>query len=145
MIRFMLDPKSGVPIYRQIQDQIRCGIAAGKLRSAEQLPTVRALAVDLAVNPNTIIKAYSELERLGILTTEQGSGTYVAPQPVVALSARERQDKLATLCNEFLSQAAQYGFGPADVLQAVRTLMTEVHSRESMGRARAGDRGRQAH
>jgi GntR family transcriptional regulator len=145
MIRFMLDPKSGVPIYRQIQDQIRCGIAAGKLRPAEQLPTVRALAVDLAVNPNTIIKAYTELERLGILTTEQGSGTYVAPQPVVALSARERQDKLATLCNEFLSQAARYGFSSADVIQAVRSLMTEVHTREPMGRARVGDRGRQAH
>ena len=145
MIRFTLDPKSGVPIYRQIQDQVRYGIASGKLRPTEQLPTVRALAVDLAVNPNTIIKAYTELERLGILTTEQGSGTFVAPQPAVTLSPRERQDKLAALCNEFLAQVAQYGFGPADVLQAVRTLMTEVHTREPMGRARTGDRGRQAH
>jgi GntR family transcriptional regulator len=145
MIRFTLDPKSGVPIYRQIQDQIRYGIASGKLRPTEQLPTVRALAVDLAVNPNTIIKAYTELERLGILTTEQGSGTFVAPQPAVTLSPRERHDKLAALCNEFLAQVAQYGFGPADVLQAVRTLAMEVHTREPMGRTRTGDRGRQAH
>jgi hypothetical protein len=79
------------------------------------------------------------------LTTEQGSGTFVAPQPAVTLSPRERQDKLAALCNEFLAQVAQYGFGPADVLQAVRTLTTEVHTRESIGRTRTGDRGRQAH
>ena len=60
MITFSLNPKSGVPIYRQIQDQIRFGITSGRLRAGEQLPTVRALAVDLAVNPNTVIKAYTE-------------------------------------------------------------------------------------
>ena len=78
MITFALDPKSGVPIYRQIQDQIRYGIASGLLEAGEQLPTVRALAVELSVNPNTVIKAYSELEREGMLTTEQGTGTFVA-------------------------------------------------------------------
>src|SRR5437763_4917295 len=112
MITLTLDPKSGVPIYRQIQDQIRYGIASGRLRPGEQLPTVRALAVDLAVNPNTVIKAYSELERLGVLTTEQGTGTFVAPLPAVALSAADRQGKLRALCAEFLGQAARYGFGP---------------------------------
>src|SRR5437870_6488469 len=98
MIRFTLDQKSGVPIYRQIQDQIRYGIASGRLRPGEQLPTVRALAVDLAVNPNTVIKAYTELERLGVLTTEQGSGTFIAPEPAQALSPRDRQAKLRALC-----------------------------------------------
>ena len=63
MITFTLDPKSGVPIYRQIQDQVRYGIASGLLLPGEQLPTVRALAVELSVNPNTVIKAYTELER----------------------------------------------------------------------------------
>src|SRR5438128_2184037 len=101
MITFSLDPKSGVPIYRQIQDQVRYGIAAGKLRPGEQLPTVRQLAVDLSVNPNTVIKAYTELERQGVLTTEQGSGTYVAPQPAVTLDAKNRQAKLRALCAEF--------------------------------------------
>jgi GntR family transcriptional regulator len=125
MITFSLDPKSGVPIYRQIQDQVRYGIASGRLRPGEQLPTVRALAVDLAVNPNTVIKAYTELERQGVLATEQGSGTFVAPQPAVALAAEDRQAKLRALCSEFLGQAARYGFGPEDVLRSIRKLMAE--------------------
>ena len=125
MITFALDPKSGVPIYQQIQDQVRYGVAAGRLRPGEQLPTVRALAVDLAVNPNTVIKAYTELERQGFLTTEQGSGTFVAPRPAVALAPADRQAKLRALCAEFLGQVAQYGFGPDDVLRAVRKLLAE--------------------
>jgi GntR family transcriptional regulator len=128
MISFSLDPKGGVPIYRQIQDQIRYGIASGRLRPGEQLPTVRALAVDLSVNPNTVIKAYTELERQGVLTTEQGSGTFVAPQPAVVLTAQDRQAKLKALCAEFLGQVAAYGFGPDDVLRAVRKLMAEHQS-----------------
>src|SRR6516225_589381 len=122
MITFSLDPKSGVPIYRQIQDQVRYGIASGRLRPGEQLPTVRSLAVDLAVNPNTVIKAYSELERQGVLTTEQGSGTFIAQLPAVALGPEDRQAKLSALCAEFLGQAAHYGFGPDDVIRAVRKL-----------------------
>src|SRR5713226_7302699 len=110
MITFALDSKSGVPIYRQIQDQVRYGIASGLLQAGEQLPTVRALAVELSVNPNTVIKAYSELEREGILTTEQGSGTFVAPQTTGLLSEAQRQAKLESLCSEFLAQAARYGF-----------------------------------
>src|SRR5438309_11778684 len=98
MIAFKLDPRSGVPVYRQIQDQIRYGIASGLLSSGEQLPTVRALAVELKVNPNTVIKAYSDLEREGILTTEQGSGTFVGPEPRAALSDETRAAKLEGLC-----------------------------------------------
>ena len=128
MISFSLDSKSGVPIYRQIQDQIRYGIASGLLSPGEQLPTMRALAVELSVNPNTVIKAYTELERQGILTTEQGSGTFVAPQPAVALTEEDRQDKLKALCAEFLGQAARYGFGPDDVLRAIPKLMRERRS-----------------
>src|SRR3954468_8497661 len=128
MVSFSLDPKSGVPIYRQIQDQIRYGIASGRLRPGEQLPTVRSLAVELKVNPNTVIKAYTELEREGVLTTEQGSGTFVAPQPALSLDGADRQAKLNALCAEFLSQAARYGFGPADVIRAVRKLTGEGRS-----------------
>jgi GntR family transcriptional regulator len=125
MIQFILDPKSGVPIYRQIQDQIRYGVGSGKLLPGEQLPTVRALAVELSVNPNTVIKAYTELERSGVLTTEQGSGTFVAPEPAQQLSARDRHDKLKALCVEFLSQVGRYGFGPDDVMQTIRRLQAE--------------------
>jgi len=124
-MQFTLDPKSGVPIYRQIQDQIRYGIGSGKLRPGEQLPTVRALAVELSVNPNTVIKAYTELERTGVLTTEQGSGTFVAPQPALELTARDRNDKLKALCVEFLSQIGRYGFGADEVVQTIRKLQAE--------------------
>jgi GntR family transcriptional regulator len=122
MIAFLLDAKSGVPIYRQIQDQIRYGIASGLVNPGEQLPTVRALAVELSVNPNTVIKAYTELEREGILTTEQGTGTFVAPQPTVAVSDVNRHAKLDSLCSEFLAQAARYGFAPTEVLKAIQQL-----------------------
>lgn len=111
-----------MPIYRQIQDQIRYGIASGRLMPGEQLPTVRALSVELQINPNTVIKAYTELERQAVLTTEQGSGTFVAEVPAHSLSEDERTAKLRSLCAEFLSQAAQYGFAPAEVLQTIRAL-----------------------
>src|SRR5205823_11274763 len=123
MIAFKLNPKSGVPVYRQIQDQIRYGIASGLLNPSEQLPTVRALAVELAVNPNTVIKAYSELEREGILTTEQGSGTFVAAEQPVTLSDENRQGKLQSLCLEFLAQAARYGFSSEDIVRAIHSLV----------------------
>jgi len=123
MIRFQLNAKSGVPIYRQIQDQIRYGIASGLLTSGEQLPTVRSLAVELAVNPNTVIKAYSELEREGILTTQQGSGTYVASQPIAPVADENRQAKLESLCSEFLANASRFGFSPQDAMSGIESLM----------------------
>src|SRR5258708_17181977 len=129
MITFILDSKSGVPIYRQIQDQVRYGIAAGLLTPGEQLTTVRALAVELSVNPNTVIKAYTELERQGIVTTEQGSGTFVAPSPALVVPEPERQAKLAPLFAEFLAQAPRHGFSCAQLLKAIQAQETRsTHS-----------------
>jgi GntR family transcriptional regulator len=122
MITFKLDSKSGVPIYRQIQDQIRYGIASGLLNPGEQLPTVRALAVELKVNPNTVIRAYSELERDGVVSSEQGSGTFISAEPVAPLPETERHAKLDSLCSEFLADIARYGFSPDDVIAAIRRL-----------------------
>ena len=124
MITFHLDSKSGVPIYRQIQDQVRYGVASGLLNPGEQLPTVRALAVELSVNPNTVIKAYSELEREGLLTSEQGSGTFISAEPVVPVSEENRLEKLESLCSEFLAQAAWYGFSFEDVQVAMQRIAT---------------------
>jgi GntR family transcriptional regulator len=122
MALIRLNMNSGVPIYRQIQDQIRLAIASGGLQPGEQLPTVRALAVDLAVNPNTIIKAYSELEREGVLTTEQGSGTFVGAATQEPMSKGERRDKLESLCTEFLAHAARYGFSPREIVEALKSI-----------------------
>jgi GntR family transcriptional regulator len=109
MIDFKLDAKSGIPFYRQIIDQIRFGIANGKLAVGEQLPTVRALAVELKINLNTVIKAYKELEIQRVLDSQQGTGTFInASGP--ALPDNERQEKLRAICSEYVTIASAYGF-----------------------------------
>ena len=109
MVEFKLDLKSGVPFHRQIVDQIRYGIASDRLMPGEQLPTVRELAVNLQINPNTVRKAYSELEILGILDTQQGTGTFVSNQQV-EISADEKQRMLEQICDELVARGHQYGF-----------------------------------
>ena len=115
MINFILDPSGGMPFYRQIIDQIKFGIASGKLKTGEQLPTVRALAVQLKVNLNTIAKAYKELEILGILDTQQGSGTFINANGIV-LSDEEKQKKIRDICKEFLTVTFTYGFSIDEVI-----------------------------
>ena len=113
-INFRLDPASGVPFYRQVIDQTLAGIATGALAPGEQLPTVRTLAVELQVNLNTVAKAYKELEIRGVLTTQQGSGTYVAPVQVERDEV-ERRRLVVQLVDEFLARAAAGGLPPEEV------------------------------
>jgi GntR family transcriptional regulator len=108
MIKFILDPKGGTPYYRQIIDQIRFGIASGKLAVGEQLPTVRSLAVELKVNLNTVAKAYKELEIQNILETYQGTGTFIHKIENL-LSDKEKQNKMQEICREFMTIAYTYG------------------------------------
>ena len=112
---FRLDPASGVPFYRQVIDQILAGIATGALSPGEQLPTVRTLAVELQVNLNTVAKAYKELEIRGVLHTQQGSGTYIAPVQVERNEV-ERRRQVVQLVDEFLARAAAAGLPPDEVL-----------------------------
>ncbi len=109
MIKFSLDVKSGVPFHRQIVDQIRYGIASQALLPGEQLPTVRELAVQLQVNPNTIRKSYTELEILGILDTQQGTGTFVGSRQV-EIGPDEKEKMLKLICDELVARGHQYGF-----------------------------------
>ena len=127
-MHFALDPKSGIPFYRQIIDQIRYGIAAGKLKVGDQLPTVRALAVELKINLNTISKAYRELEIKNILETQQGSGTFIAPVKV-DISDDERGKKLTGICNELQSIAAIYGFNLEDLIKELQQRQGADHER----------------
>ena len=115
MISFKLDPKSGIPFYRQIIDQIRYGIVTGNLSVGEQLPTVRALAVELKVNLNTVSKAYKELEIQKILETHQGTGTFIGPVSV-KIAPDERAAKLTSICAEFYTIAASYGFTAQEMM-----------------------------
>ena len=116
MIDFKLDPKSGVPFYRQIIDQIRYGVASGRLKVGEQLPTVRALAVALKVNLNTVNKAYKELEIQSVLETQQGTGTFIGPIHI-QIPEEERQKKLSNICSEYLSIASSYGFSIDEMIK----------------------------
>lgn len=120
MIHFNLNPAGGAPFYRQIIDQIKFGIASGNLKAGEQLPTVRALAVQLKVNLNTIAKAYKELEILGILDTQQGSGTFINANGFV-LTDEEKHRKIHDICKEFLTIAYTYGFSKEDLINELQT------------------------
>src|SRR5208337_1111932 len=103
-IRFRLDAGSGVPAYRQIIDQVQGGLASGALVSGDQLPTVRQLSVDLTINPNTVLRAYRELEIRGVLDTQQGTGTFIAERKVIPDDA-ERNRRLEQLVSEFVARA----------------------------------------
>ena len=115
MIDFKLDPKAGIPFYRQIIDQIKFGIASGNLKIGEQLPTVRALAVELKVNLNTVAKAYKELEIQNVLETQQGTGTFISNTEIL-ISEKEKTKKLQDICNEFSTIAFSYGFTVKDLI-----------------------------
>src|ERR1035441_2350097 len=106
---FRLDLHSGVPVYRQIIDQVLGGIAAGTLTAGHQLPTVRQVAVDLSINPNTVVRAYRELEIRGVLETQQGTGTFISQQKVKHEEAGG-QRQLTQLAGEFVSGAGAAGF-----------------------------------
>src|SRR5882724_3597504 len=80
--QFKLDARTGVPVYRQLIDQVQAGIASGTLASGDQIPTVRQVAVDLEINPNTVLRAYRELEIRGVLDTQQGTGTFISDRKV---------------------------------------------------------------
>jgi len=121
MINFLLDPKDGSPFYRQIIDQIKFGIASGKLKVGEQLPTVRALAVELKVNLNTVAKAYKELEIQHILETQQGTGTFIDSNDIL-LTEKEKQKKIQDICREFSTIAFTYGFSIDNIINELQKM-----------------------
>jgi GntR family transcriptional regulator len=117
-VEFQCDPTSRVPIYRQLMDQIRQAVARGKLQPGRRLPSVRVLSRELVVNPNTVARAYTELERDGLLNTRQGLGVFVAA-PQDDLTAAARRDRFNTALDGFLTEAVHLGFSADDVLASV--------------------------
>lgn len=118
-IPFSLDPKSGVPYYKQIILQVELAIADGRLVTGDQLPTVRSLAVDLQINPNTVGRAYNELEIRGIVNTQQGTGTFISDKEV-NLSDVEREQILEEMVLNFLGKARSYGFESEELIKAIQ-------------------------
>ena len=126
--QFRLDAHSGVPVYRQIIDQVQAGIASGVLGPGDQIPTVRQVAVDLAINPNTVLRAYRELEIRGTLDSQQGTGTFISDRKVKPDEA-EHDRRLEQLVNEFVARAGSGGFTLVELLEALRTRMPESDKR----------------
>jgi GntR family transcriptional regulator len=125
---FRLDDHSGVPVYRQLIDQVQGAIATGALRPGDQLPTVRLVAVELAINPNTVSRAYREMEIRGILDTQQGTGTFIADRQL-APSKEERTRQLAQLVGEFVSRAGSAGLTVGELIGALQALLPESDER----------------
>ena len=115
---FRLDSASGVPFYRQIIEQVLLAVADGRLAAGAQLPTVRQLAVDLSVNPNTVAKAYREMEIRGIVQTQQGTGTFVATRKADRRGS-ERKRVLEGLLDRFVSLASASGFSIVELSEAL--------------------------
>jgi GntR family transcriptional regulator len=126
--RLLLDLHSGTPVYRQIMDQVRGGIASGMLRAGDQLPTVRQLAVDLAINPNTVVRAYRELELGGLLETHQGTGTFISEQKMKRADA-ERERQLAQIVADCVARAGAAGFTVDELIEQLRDLAKEPNRR----------------
>ncbi|MBL9137369.1 MAG: GntR family transcriptional regulator [Verrucomicrobiales bacterium] len=123
-MQLRIHPSSGVPIYRQVVDQIRYLITSGRLAPGAELPGIRALAEQLLVNPNTIARAYLELERAEMLMKRHGAGTYVAESPR-KLTRNQRASALTESVDALLMQAAQLGVGYEEVVE----LLEERHAR----------------
>ena len=117
--RIRLDEHSGVPVYRQIIDQVRVGIASGALQIGDQLPTVRQLAVDLSINPNTVVRAYRELELGGLLDSTQGMGTFIRTQEIEG-GKHERARQLSQIVTDAIARAGSVGFSVQDLIEELR-------------------------
>jgi len=128
LFTFRLDPRSGVPVYRQLIDQVQAGIASGNLASGDQLPTVRQVAVDLEINPNTVLRAYRELEIRGILDTQQGTGTFISDRKVPQDDA-EHERQLDQLVSDFVARAGAGGFTVKDLIDRLRERIPEPEKR----------------
>lgn len=122
-----LEFHSGIPVYKQIIHHVQAAVAAGRLRAGDQLPTVRALHQKLGVNPNTVAKAYRELEHLGVISTERGSGCFVAPvaEPP-ARSAEEREAAVTQLCARFAAEARSHGISIEELVQRINQPQSHV-------------------
>ena len=114
-MEIQVDHESGAPIYVQIMEQIKHLVATGRLRPGDQLLTIRQLAVDLRVNPNTVVHAYHELDRQGVISTQQGRGTFIAARPDEGRLAEMRKERLRAIVREALLQALSLGYEKEEI------------------------------
>ncbi len=117
-MKLNIDPESSVPIYVQIEDGIHSLIAAGQLQPGEQLPTIRELAADIRVNLNTVARAYFELDKEGVISTQRGKGTFVSGKPDEDQIAKKRLKLLQSIIESALEEAHRLGYSAAEIKSA---------------------------
>lgn len=127
MLHFQINNQAGLPVYRQLLDQIKYYIASGALGPGDQLPSIRELAQTLAINPTTVVRVYSDLEHEGVIAMKQGKGAFVA-SPVFHMSHSARERKLRELARRLAVEATQMGASTEQVLQAVQDELAELHA-----------------
>ena len=119
-LTFHLDFHSGLPIYTQLVNQLQSQLANKLLKTGDQLPTVRALALELSVNFNTVARAYRILNEARIISTQQGRGTYIIEIPTPEVNKKLKLESLTMLTQRFITEAFRLGFSEREVSQMVR-------------------------
>lgn len=132
-MNLQIDSESKVPIYVQIEEQVRALIAAGQLRPGEQLPTIRELAADLRVNYNTVARAYMELDHDGVISTQRGRGTFVAGVPDDEQMARKRRKKLHAVVRSAIDEARMLGYDLEEIDEAFGEELAACREEERRG------------
>ncbi|MBI1387372.1 MAG: GntR family transcriptional regulator [bacterium] len=118
MLHFQIDPHSGVPVYRQLMDQMKYYIASSTLSSGDRLPSIREMAKTLAVNPTTIVKAYTELAHEGVIDMQHGKGAFVS-EASGRMSEREKEKAIRRLARQLVVEARQMGAPKERVIEIV--------------------------
>src|ERR1051326_8416634 len=131
MLHFQIDPHSGVPVYRQMIDQVKYYVASGALKAGDQLPSIRELAQVLAINPTTVVRVYTELEREGVIEMRHGKGAFVAVHGR-RVSAAERERALRRLARHLAVEAMQMGASSSEVLKVVKQELKELQLAEEL-------------
>ena len=134
-MQIRISPTDGVPIYQQIVNQIKYLAASGRLEPGEQLPSVRVLAEQLVINPNTVARAYRELETAGVLGTRRGAGVYLTEDRTSPLARRERLRILGERADQILAEADHMGIG----VEEVHNLLDERHRRILSGKGKVSN------
>jgi GntR family transcriptional regulator len=115
-----LDFRSGLPIYIQIMNQIEQQVSGGMLKPGDQLPTVRALASELRINFNTVARAYRLLDEAGVISTQQGRGTYILVKPPPEIEKKLREETLEALARQYIGEGKRLNFSNTELSQIVR-------------------------
>jgi GntR family transcriptional regulator len=134
-----IDPHSGVAIYLQIMDRIKHLVATGTLQPGDQLPTIRQLSVDLRVDPNTVAHAYRELDREGIISTQQGRGTFISEHPDRAQLSQMRRERLSVIVGDALLEALSLGYAEEEIRSAFEARLAQWVSRNGTANEQDGE------